>query len=103
MAANHVILPIVTVVFAGLAFYLREIAESLAYPIIEIGFGLATSACAGAQNLSGGELARFPALLAGIRITADGFARFAKIVGSKKRNVSATESAQMKESREPVL
>ena len=75
-AVIYFVVPALTFGIAILAYYLREVMRTVAYPIIEVGVGLAASAQAVPATAS--DLARIVAVLAGVRIMVDGIMRFRK-------------------------
>lgn len=70
------LVPLLAFITANVAYFMREVRKTLAYPILEIGIGLAASAQA--VSPGSGDLARLVALLAGARVMADGIERFFK-------------------------
>ena len=83
-AVAYVVVPLLAFCAGFIAYFLRDVVKTLAYPIIEIGIGLA--AAAQAVLPSPNDLPRLIALLAGVRIIADGIMRFFKFSekGSKQ-------------------
>lgn len=79
--AAYLIVPLIAVVLAGGAYFLREVVEARAYPMLEIGIGMA--AAAQAVHPTAGDVARFLALIAGVRIIVDGLVRFVKFSKAK--------------------
>jgi hypothetical protein len=68
------LIPLLAFITTNVAYFMREVKKTLAYPILEIDIGLATSAQA--VSPGSGDIARLVALLAGVRVMADGIERF---------------------------
>lgn len=79
--AAYIVVPVLTLILAFIAYYVRETAKLIVYPMIEIGVGLAAAAQSVPEKSS--DLVRFVALLAGVRITVDGITRFKKFMDER--------------------